>query len=243
MRTTPKNKQVNNNFLRKSSEIPYSIKTFFLILHLIFGQDFGFGNLFRKKTARLLKHYSTFLMLTTIVIVIWPYNLARKQVWYWCTIIECMVNFFILKTVRYSVYNLLSDIHTAEQVAVLEKETFGVIMSTYALVMLLLKLFVFTVTCIFDSNLYCEGLNHIYLTFYAVHSHAIDLIPEAQIVIRFYIYAYVKNMESILKTDQDLNKFVERYDKITHCQDKIRHISDYCVSINFCYETQTQPIH
>lgn len=223
---------MKNNYLRKVSKIPKSIKLFFLILHLTFGLDFGFGNLFGKKTAQFLKYYSTVLALVTFVILIYPFELVGDQVWYWCTVLQCLVNFCIQKTARYTVYNLLFDIHAAERINVLEKESFGVITSMYALMMFVLKGFAFAVICMFEHHLYYERLNLVYLIFYAACTFATDLIPDTQIVSRFYIYAYVKNMEMSLKQDQDINKLIERYDKIVDYQDNIRHLCDNVVSIN-----------
>lgn len=236
IKPTPDNNEMastKNNYFKKSSKIPKSIKIFFLILHFTFGQDFGFGNLFQKKTAVFLKYYSAILALTTTIILLGPFTFIGHKVWYWCTLTECVVNFCILKTAKYSVYSLLSDLHAAERNAVLEKETFGVIIFIYAFIMFIAKGFAMIIRCMFDSNLYCESMNHTYLTFYAICCHAVDLMPEAQIVIRFYIYAYVKNMARSLKQDKDINKFIERYDKIADCQDKIRRLCDYFVSTNF----------
>lgn len=203
---------------------------YFLILHIMFGQDFGFGNLFKKKTASLLKYYSTILTLMSFAILMWPFKIGYQEVWYWCTIIHCVFNFCILKTAKYSVYNFLFDMHAAERIVVLEKETFGVLISVYALTMFIAKDIIFAIFCMFDLNLYCQ-FNHFYFAFYAICCHAVDLMHETQIVVYFYIYAYVKNMKRCLEDDRDINKLVERYDKIFDCQDKIRRLRDYFVSI------------
>lgn len=223
-------KSMKNNYTAEMFKIPISIKIYFLMLHMMFGQDFGFGYLFRKNTARFLKYYSCILTSTIFVILAWPFEISYLDAWYWCTLIECIMNFCILKTTKYTVYNFLSDMHAAERIEALEKETFGVITFLYASGMIIVKILIFASFCIFDKNLYCE-FNRFYLTFYTVYCHATDLMPEVQFVIRFYIYAYVKNMERSLKQDQDISKLIERYNKIADCQNEIRHLCDYFVSM------------
>lgn len=207
-----------------------SIKIYFLILHLLFAQDFGFGNLFRKRTAELFKYYTVVLTLTNFVILLWPLMIAYQEVWYWCAVVQCVLNFCILKkTAKYTMYNFLSDIHAAETIVTLEKETFGLIMATYILIMFIIKELIFATFCVFDFSVYCD-MNYFNLVFYAISCHAVDFMHESQIVVRFYIYLYVKNMESSLNQDQNVNKLIGRYDRIADCQDKIRCLCDYFVS-------------
>lgn len=227
-------KRMKNNYLGNSSKIPKSVRIFFLVLHLMFGQDFGFGNLFKKKTATFVKYYSKLIALTMTIILVLPFKLAGYEVWYWCTVAECVVNFCILKTAKYTVFNLLCDIHTAERIDVIEKETFGVVTSVYVISMFILKGYVVAMRCVFDNNLYCEMMNYTYVALYALCCNALDFMPEAQIVVRFYIYAYVNNIERSLDQDQDMNKLIEKYNKIANCQDKIRRLCDYFVSTIYC---------
>lgn len=231
-----KMKSNRESYLKKTSKIPKSIQIFFLIVHLMFGLDFGFGNLFSKKIMKLLKYYSAVVALTTFVIIIWPFAFVGDQVWYWCIIFECTVNFYIMKTTKYTLYNFLSDIHNADSIAILENESFGILTSMYALVLLLVKGFSVAIRCIFDYSINCVNLNPTHHAFYAAVGHAADLMPESQIIVRFYIYAYIKNMENYFNQDRDMNKFIERYDKIADYQDKIRRLPDNLVSINNLYQ-------
>lgn len=224
-------KSRKNNHIKKSSKIPLSIKIYFLILHLFFAQDFGFQNLMKKRTADILKYYSALLTLTNFVILVWPFMIAYQDVWYWCAILQCVANFCILtNSAKYTMYNFLSDIHAAERIAALETETFGIIMATYIAIMYIGKELIFAFSCMFDFNAYCD-MNYFNLVLYAISCHAVDFMQESQILVRLYIYLYVKNMERSLKEDQDISKFIVRYDRIADCQDKIRRLSDYFVSI------------
>lgn len=226
----PKNQRIKSMKNTYFIKIPKSIKIFFIILHFVFGQDYGFGNLFGTKTKAFLKYYSTLITLAIFVILVLPFNMIGGEVWYWCALIECMTNFYILKTAQYNVYNFLYDIHAAEKINVLENEIFGVITAIYATVMFTAKVVEFAIYCFFDYNMFCE-INHIYLILYAFCCHAVSLMYEVLIIICFYIYAYVKNMERSLNQSQDMTKFIERYDRIAEYQDKIRRIFDCFVSI------------
>lgn len=168
----------------------------------------------------------------TNIIHEFPFNLVAEDGWFWCNLLECVMNFCILKTAKYTVYDFLSDIHATERIDVLEKEAFGVIISLYALGMLLAKVLIFNIFCVYeyDHAVYCK-INPSYLIFYTVYFHGMDSVHDAQIIIRYYIYAYVKNMKRSLHQDQNLNKFIEQYDKIVDCQDKIRRLCDYLVSL------------
>lgn len=224
---------MRNNYFEEKPKIPTSIKIYFLILHLVFGQDFGFGNLLGKKITKLLEYHSAALALTTFVILIWPLELVGQQLWYWCAIFECVVNFCILKVTKHAVFNFISDIHATERIDVLENQTFGAATSIFALVMFTVKGIAVITQCMYNSNIYCEKMNNVFHAFYSVCCHALDLMPHFQIVVRFYIYAYVKNMGRSLKQDKDINKFVETYNKIADLQDKIRSLCDYSVSIHY----------
>lgn len=63
--------------------------------------------------------------------------------------------------------------------------------------------------------------------------HGLNIMHDAQLIAGFYIYAYVKNLERSLKHEQDMNKFLDRYNKITDCQDKFQPLCDYIVSFFF----------
>lgn len=159
------------------------------------------------------------------------FTLPVGDVWYWCTLTEYVVNFCILKSSKYNVFDLIADIHAAENIDTLENVAFGVITSLYALGMYIAKVSLTIIICIFDNidtNIFCNTT--IYDAFYCIYFYAFDLMHDAQIIIRFYIYAYVKNIERSLSRDQDINKFIERYSKIADCQDKIRQLCDYLVS-------------
>lgn len=223
---------MKNNYFKQSSKIPKSIKFFFLILHVIFGQDFGFGDLIgNKKIAQFFKYYSVVIALSMFVCLLCLFKVVGQEVWYWCILLECVVNLCILNTTKYTVYNLLSEIHAAEKIDVLEKEIFGVIISLYALGMFLAKGFIYIMPLC--KYILYHNIFYIYYALYSTCYMILDLMPEAQIFVRFYIYASVKNMAHCLEQDQDLNKFVKRYDKIADCQDKIRRLCDYIVSINY----------
>lgn len=220
-----------NNYLKISSKIPISIKIYFLTLHLMFGQDFGFGHLFSKKTAELLKYYTAVVALTPIVIlIIWSHDFFGGYAWYSLTIFECVVNFSMLKISKYTVYNFLSEIHAAERIFVIEKEHFGVIILIYTLGMVIAKVFLLAIICIFDNDERCKK-NPLNVGLLVVCYNAVDLVHDAQIIIRFYIYASVNKLKRSLTQEQDLNKFIKRYNKIADCQDKIRLLCDYLVSI------------
>lgn len=123
----------------------------------MFGHDFGFGNLFKKKTAKLLKYYSAVVALTSFVILIWPLEVfGQHQILFWFITSECAANFYTLKTSKYTVYYLIFDVHNAESIDVLEKEIFGVIMSSYVLGIFIVKVFLTAIKCIFGYNdVYC----------------------------------------------------------------------------------------
>lgn len=234
LKPEPKNikqeKSMENNYIKPHSRIPKSIRIYFLICHFIFGHNFGFPNLLCRKSSKIYKYFSAVLALTTFFMLAWPFKTLGQTVWYWTKVVECMLNFCILLTTKYTVYNFLSDIHAAERIAVLENETYGFIISIYSLGMLIIKGLMVAMTCIFDNDDYCE-MTPAYLSFYMIYAYALDVMHDSQIIIRFYIYVYVKNMERSLKQDHDINKFITRYEKIVHCQDKIRRLCDSTVSI------------
>lgn len=231
--------QVNpymNNYFRRRSKIPKSIKIFFLILHLMFGHDFGFGNLFRKKVATFLKYHSVLITLVRFVTLLLPFKQVGGEFWYWFNLTECAINFSMLRCAKYTVFNLLSDIHAAERIPVLEKETFGVFTALYAFTMVTVQGLLVGLRCTFDDDdiiVYCVKMHPLYLTFYVLCPVGMALIPDSEIVIYYYIYAYVIKMKQSLKQDLDIQMFIDRYNKIAYCYDRIRHVCSKIVSIYF----------
>lgn len=220
-----------NNYTWKISKIPKSIKVFFVIIHIIYGYDFGFINLSQKKIASLFKYYSLVLTIIIFIALFIFFKLLRGEVWFWVNFIENIVYLCILKSVKYNVYNLLSDIHVAERIAVLEKETFGVITATCAISVYIGK------AEIFSCHLYSNENHNIFnrltpigLVIYLLFVLGKDFIHACELVIYHYIYTYVKNMKSSLKQYEDIDNFFARYNKIADCYDKIRHLCDNIVS-------------
>lgn len=210
-----------NNYFRKKSKIPMSIKIFFLILHLLFGYDFGFSNLFKNKISKLLKFYST--VLTTIICVTAVLPMRGYDIW--VISMQYLIHFCILKSAEYTVYHLLSDIHAAERIDDLEKETFGIITATYAFVMFIANGAVIALRYM---------SNNIYLIFVVYAYLGIYLYTASEIVIYYYVYTYIKNMKKSLKYEKDINKLIARYNNIADCFNKIRRLCDNIVSIFEC---------
>lgn len=215
------------------TRIPKSTKIFFLILHLVFGYDFGFSNIFKKKIAIFIKYYSLILTSAMLVALIAPVKVLSTDMLYWFSFMQFVMNIFILKSAKYTVYKLLSDIHSTERIAVLEKEIFGIAIVMGSFIILIARVSLAAVNRLVyneDSCNYNE-LHPIYTTFHLFCYYGNHLYTASENVIYFYIYTYVKNMKSCLNEDKDINKFITRYNTITNCYDRIRRLCDNIVSI------------
>lgn len=221
-----------NNYFRKMSKIPKSMKIFFIILYLIFGYDFGFSKLFKKKIAKLFKCYSVVLTTATFVSLMLYLKEIGSNPWLYLYSIHYVGNFCILKCAKYTVYNLLSDIHAAEQIADLEKKNLGYITTAYALATVIPTGIVLTFRLVFANEQFepLRKMHPLIIVLYVICYFGVDLYIEAEIIIYYYMYSYVKNMKKSLEQDKDVNKFITSYNKIADYYNKIRRLCDNIVS-------------
>lgn len=95
---------------RKNKEkFPTSILALFLISQLIFGIDFRFSSIFKKKHQLIVKRFSFFLSVAMIVLIISP--LIFDDIFYWFSIVEYISYFLILKSIKYNAYHFINDIN------------------------------------------------------------------------------------------------------------------------------------
>lgn len=198
----------------------------------MFGHDFGFSKLFKKKIANLFKCFSIVLTSATLVSLMMYCKEFGFETWYCLYAIHYVVNFCILKSAKYTVYNLLSDIHAAERITDLEKKSFGIITAAYALITVIPIGSVLSYRCVFsgDESDPFKKMHPFIAIFHVICYFGVDLYIEAEIIIYYYMYTYVKNMKNSLRRQKDVDKFISRYNTIADCYDKIRPVCDNIVS-------------
>lgn len=73
-----------------------SLTVFFISIHILFGIDHGFANLFKGKVKSILKTYSTLLFIIIILAVLHPFTNLSKTIWYWINALGLILNFIML---------------------------------------------------------------------------------------------------------------------------------------------------
>lgn len=205
-----------------------SLTAFFISIHILFGIDYGFANLYKGKVQSLLKWYSTVLFIVIIIAVLHPFMNLYTTIWYWVNALGFILYFILLKRTKYSVFSLLIDFHNLEDMTI-NNATFGVIISIYTYLMFILLLCTIFISCFFGNTctFYPTGSYEVYI----IASNVIDCYPVSTFVISYYIYTAVKEMKFILKTNMDIGNFIRLYKIVADTCDKIRPLYDNIVSM------------
>lgn len=215
--------------------IPTSLKIFFWIL-LSFGIDSGFSAMAKENVKSFVKFASMAISATMIVILISSFNFMYKDIWYWTTIAEGMVYFWILNKTKYNVYDFLSDMHImADNSTLIDNGFFGILITIYTSATFLLQTISSMYRCAYDKKLYCEKTTDEHNAIYTVAYSTIDAIPVLLIIIFYYMYCYAKYLKNSLNTNFDVEKLTKRYIAAAECCDKIGSLYDKIVNCFFFY--------
>lgn len=206
-----------------------SLTGLFLSIHVFFGIDSGFANLFQGKVQYFLEIYSTSFFIILMAIMSLSITILYKVMWYWINFVGFILYFIILKKTRYSIFSLLTDFHNLEYV-VINNGIIGVITSIYIYIMFALKLGVVLFSCFLDTSSVCVNFPPGSYA-YSVASNIIDCYPVPTFVISYYIYIVVKQMKSVLERDTDIENFIRLYKTVADSCDKIRPLYNNLVSM------------
>lgn len=222
-----------NKIYVKESNVPKprvkSLTVFFLSLHLFFGIDCGFAGLFKEKAKNILKLYSTLLSIFMFIAILLPYFTLYFLLWYWLTIFECLSYLIVLKTAKYSVFNLIREMQDLHCISTLN-ESFGIRVSLYSYAMYVSKMSLVLSRCYYSSTSNCHDYEPGFHTLYAMYSNILDFIPISATVIYHLIHCAVLNLGKTFDKDNDVSKFLSLYRAIADCCDKIQPFYDNIVS-------------
>lgn len=223
-----------NKIYVKEANVPKpkvkSLIVFFLSLHLLFGIDYGFAGLFRRKIKNILTLHSTLLSIFILVVVLFPYNTIHMLIWYWLTALECLLYIMVLKTPKYAVYNFITDLQNLNCISSLS-ESFGVWVSLYSYSMFISKLSLVFFRCFYGNTSNCHDYEPGVHALYAIFSNVLDFVPISATIIYYLIYCCIINLSESLEKEMNVSKFLNLYRDIADCCDKIRPFYDNIVSI------------
>lgn len=207
-----------------------SLIVFFLSIHIFFGIDYGFANLFSGKRQSFFKIYSTLLFILIFIAILHPFTYLYKTIWYWVNAVGLALYFILLMRTRYSVFSLLIDFHNLKDVNI-NNGIFVVITSIHTYLLFISKVSISCVNCYLGTNSVCTDFPIGSYELYTVASNIIDFYPVSTIVISYYIYIVVKQMKSVLVRDADIGNFIRLYKTVADSCYKIRPLYDNIVSI------------
>lgn len=207
-----------------------SLKLFFLSLHLFFGIDYGFAGLFKVKIKNILTLYSTLISIFILIVILLPYNTIHLLIWYWLTAFECLLYTVLLKTVKYSVYNFITDLQNLNCLSGLS-ESFGIWVSLYSYSMFISKLSLVFFRCFYGNTSNCHDYEPGVHELYAIFSNVLDFVPISAIIIYYLMHSSIVYLRETFEKDMDVSKFLSLYRAIADCCDKIRPFFDNIVSI------------
>lgn len=207
---------------KTTQKIPKSMLVLFLSSQLLFGFDFGFSSIFKKKYRSFVKRFSFLLSIVMIVLLISPLNL--NYIYYWFNIVEYISYCLVLNFTKYSAYHFIIDVNKIFDLNQNNKK-FLCLVGVYNIAGFFIKAFVTGVSCKADSLPFINHLTKCNITYTMIHCVSIlsmDVIATVQIVLMYYIKCCVRHLKDLL-TERDISfghiekyyiDIANRYDKI-----------------------------
>lgn len=237
-----KNKIINVNGPEKpEKEVPLTLFVFFSILFAL-GFDFGFSNFLKKNVqcvATFFCHFMSILIITAIFIQI-VYKTETAQLsastWLICGLIQYSFHVIFLHFSNYNLYNFIRDMYSLDIITKLIKNPDKVFVNR--LLLFFCNSYIVRGTfcyllCTSETN-ECETLyvpGHIY----CILITSLNIITMVQMIIYFYIYLAVKNLNvALVNKDKDIKWARIQFTALADICDKItptygRLVSSYFV--------------
>lgn len=217
----------------KFRNIPLSVIVFGLTSQLCFGINFGFAAVLKKKIRKVVKYITFIVSIGYIAItILLAAQLYEKSMSFFS--FEYIPYFVILNTGKYTICNLVVDVSEIYIVKAGELKFLNILTLYYTLIMFLIKTAFIVVSYHMDSISVFFNLNIPYLVLYCIPSLGLDMLAVSQIIVYYFIFIYVRDLNKTVKKFKTNLDFTEkRYKDIADCVDKIRPLYDKFVSMEF----------
>lgn len=230
---------VKDSKKRKNNEkFPKSILVLFLSSQLLFGINFGFSSIFKKKYQLIVERCSVFLSIAMTVLIISP--LLFNSIFYWFHVIEYTAYILLLKFTKYNAYHFINDINKIYDLNRSNKTFLSFVGVYYNIAEFFMKaifisiLYKIGTEVIFSTNLSQYGIS--YTIIYHVPSIGLDVVSIVQIVLMYYINCCVRHLKTLLIANDVNFRYIEKYYvNIANCFDNIKPLYGRIVSYFFVY--------
>lgn len=218
---------------KNKNEFPKSILALFLTAQLLFGIDFGFSSIFKKKHQSIVKRFTFFLSIVMIILIISP--VVFDEVFYWFNIIEYTSYYLLLNLTKYNAYHFINDMNKIYDLNQYDKKFLRIVGVYYHGAEFFMKA-TFIVILYKLGNVSFFSLNNItYTIIYYVPCLGLDIIGIVQVVLMYYVNCSVRHLKALLGANDVNFKNIENYYiNIAFCYDKIKTLYGRIVSTFFC---------
>lgn len=232
-------KDANQNDNVSGKLIPKCLVALFLTLNFVFGFDFGFINYFDKKNQKIAQFATLLVNIHVIAMLSLPFSYITIEpvdaAWRLCGLLQYVIDFIVLNCTKYKLYNFLIDVSVIDfgkSNKFVEVNVFcGFIIIAYVFGIQIIKYAIYIYYC--KNELIMDPLLlPVHYAFYGIWCNGMDLVSFTLIVIQYYIYHSLKNVnEYVRKVTVNINNVVEQYEAIVDCYDRIMPLYDKIVSI------------
>lgn len=218
---------------KTNDKFPKSILVLFLSSQLLFGIDFGFSSIFKKKYQLIVKRFSFFMSVAMIVLNISP--LLFDSTFYWIHVIEYTSFVLVLNFTKYNAFHFINDIRKICELNQNDKRFLRIVGVYYNVTEFLGKIiFVVVMHKIEYDTIFARKIlsyHIIYTVIYHVPTISLDIISIAQIVLMYYLNCCVRHMKALLLANDVNFVYIESYFRdIANSFDKIKPLYGRIVS-------------
>lgn len=236
LQITPKPFIIIVNEKQKKTQIPNSLKYYFVISQVLLSYDYGFITVLKKGLRAPVKRFVLLETCFYLLILISPIPFYYDEFSAWGPLFEYVFNVWVLRSTKYKPYDFIVDINKHIRIKYVDQKFFRLTSLINIVIVHGTKIFI-TIALRFinsGSNLtqhFYTKFNWGYYIAYGIPCLGIDTIAVCQTVLFYYAYACIRNLQDRLKSSEvDINRVARLFVNLADIYDKIRPLQNKLVS-------------